>query len=61
MDRNYLGMSKEEYEHLFRNPLKEFNLLASYLRGPVDPLPHPNVDDFTNSQPEEYEEFVLNT
>ena len=35
-------------------------MLVSYLRGPVVPLSHPNVDDFTDSQPEEHEEFVPN-
>ena len=61
MDRNYPGMSQEEYKWLFGNPLGELNILSGYLRSPVVPPLHPNVDNFTDSQPEEHEEFVLNT
>ena len=61
MDKNYPGMSQEEYIRLFGNPLGELNLLVGYLRGLVVLLPNPNVDEFTNSQPEEQEEFVPNT
>ena len=35
MDRNYPGMSQEEYERLFENPLGELNLLVGYLKGPT--------------------------
>ena len=61
MDRNYPRMSQEEYERLFGNPFAELNLLTGYLGGLVASSPHPNVDDFTDSQLEEHEEFVPNT
>ena len=61
MDKNYSALSQEEYERLFGNPLGELNLLAGYLRGLAVPPPNPNVDGFTDSQPEEHEEFVPNT
>ena len=61
MDKNYLALSQEEYERLFGNPLGELNLLAGYLGGPAVPPQNPNVDEFTDSQPEEHEEFVPNT
>ena len=61
MDRNYPGMFQEKYERLFRNLLVELNLLAGYLGGPVVPPPHPNVNDFTDSQPEKHKELVPNT
>ena len=61
MDINYLGISQEEYERLFGNPLGELNLLAGYLGGLVAPPPNPNVNEFIDSQPEDAEEFVPNT
>ena len=61
MDRNYPTLSQEEYEQLFRNPLGKLELLAGYLGGPTVLPPNPNVDEFTDSQPEEHEEFVPNT
>ena len=60
MDRNYLALSQEEYERLFGNLLGELNLLAGYLRDPAVLPPNPSVDEFTDSQPEEHEEFVPN-
>ena len=61
MVNNYPALSQEEYERLFGNPLEELNLLAGYLGGPAVLLENPNVDGFTDSQPEEHEEFVPNT
>ena len=61
MDKNYPALSQEEYERLFGNPLGELNLLAGYLGGPVVPPQNQNVEEFTDSQPEEHEEFVPNT
>ena len=35
-------------------------MLAGYLGGPAVPPPNLNINEFTNSQPEEHDEFVPN-